>query len=326
MPKTHRIGILTFKSCSQSAVHGIEEMCEVANEQARLLGISDQIAAARVSAGSEAEFHVSNQLCFSAIVCPPITGSVDIEMPRAVIRWLVESADAGTTMCSACGGAFVLAQAGLLDHRRATTHWSLTEVFEARYPAIDVRTEDILIEDPDIITAGGVMAWTQLGLRLIARFLGHDVMLATAKFMLIDPADRPQRYYAPFAPRLDHGDLGIADVQRWLHTSLGRGITLDQMAARARTSKRTLLRRFNRATGMNPTDYCQRLRVSHSRSLLERSDISIDEIAVQCGYEDQNSYRKIFKRVVGITPGEYRTRLAVVTSHYALAQDRKATY
>ncbi|WP_413711735.1 GlxA family transcriptional regulator [Rhizobium sp. Rhizsp82] len=311
MPKDHVIGILTFSMCSRAAVHGLIEMWEIANIQAQAIGLQDKILACEIDAESQTSLESIENQRFAAIICPPTTGTTSVELAKPVGRLLIQHARTGTIMCSVCGGAFILAQTGLLDCRRVTTHWSLGGNLKERHPSIDVCTDELLIEEPDLISAGGVMAWTQLGLRLIERCFGSDVMLATAKFMLIDPADRPQGYYATFAPRLDHGDLGVADVQRWLHSVFGRSVTLDQMAARARTSKRTFLRRFQKATGMNPTDYCQRLKVNRSRGLLERSDIPIDAIAVQCGYEDQNSYRKIFKRVVGITPGEYRTRLAV---------------
>lgn len=259
----------------------------------------------------------------AAVVAPPMLPGADLSISQIAKTWLADTARAGTIMGSACGGAFILGQAGVLDGRCATTHWSLRDEFKERFPLIDVRADELLVDEVDIITAGGVMAWTQLGLRLVDRLISTDVMLSTAKYMLIDPADRPQSYYAPFSPQLDHGDLAIVEVQRWLHSSLGKRATLEEMAARARTSPRTFLRRFSRATGLNPTDYCQRLKVSHSRKLLETRDISIDEVAQRCGYEDQNSYRKIFKRLIGITPGEYRARISVRQA--TVSQEKEAT-
>ncbi|MFS2151355.1 helix-turn-helix domain-containing protein [Rhizobium sp. Rhizsp42] len=292
-------------------MHGLRELWAIANSQA-VAASAARIVAIDVEATSEGSsylLHGNSKL--AAVVAPPMFPGADLSISPTAKTWLAEAARAGTIMCSACGGAFMLGQAGVLDGRSATTHWSLREQFKDRFPLVDLRADDLLVDEVDVITAGGVMAWTQLGLRLVDRFLGTEVMLSTAKFMLIDPADRPQSYYAPFSPQLDHGDLAIVEVQRWLHSSLGKRATLEEMAARARTSPRTFLRRFSRATGFNPTDYCQRLKVSHSRKLLEARDISIDEIAQRCGYEDQNSYRKVFKRLIGITPGEYRARISV---------------
>lgn len=205
----------------------------------------------------------------------------------------------------------ILAETGLLDGRKATTHWSLREEVHHRFPKVEFDLSKVLIDEGDILTAGGVMSWTQLGLRIIERFLGTDVMRATAKFMAIDPADRPQSYYASFTPNMKHGDLPIVAVQKALHQELWKNATLDNLVLLAGMTKRTFLRRFFKATNMTPTEYCQRLRIEHSREMLEKTSVSIDQIAYESGYDDPNFYRKIFKRELGITPGEYRSRLGI---------------
>lgn len=326
LPKNHHIGLINLPGRSAAAVHGLKEMWAIANNQAAVSPECEgRIVVIDVEFAPEHKAQLESAARLAAVVVPPMLPGSDLSIPQVAKDWLADRARAGTIMASACGGAFILGQAGVLDGRSATTHWSLSDEFKKRFPLVDARTEELLVDEFDIITAGGVMAWTQLGLRLVDRLMSTDVMLSTAKYMLIDPADRPQSYYAPFSPHLDHGDSAIVEVQRWLHSSLGKGATLDEMAARARTSTRTFLRRFSRATGFNPTDYCQRLKVSHSRKLLETRDISIDEIAQRCGYEDQNSYRKIFKRVIGITPGEYRARTSVSASNATARQRREAT-
>lgn len=326
LPKDHYIGLINLPGQSAAAVHGLKEMWAIANNQAALSPKSeDRILVIDVELASEHSTQLESVPKLAAVIAPPMLPGSDLSISHIAKTWLADRARAGVIMGSACGGAFILGHAGVLNGRSATTHWSLRNEFKERFPLVDVRTEEMLVDEVDVITAGGVMAWTQLGLRLVDRLMSTDVMLSTAKYMLIDPADRPQSYYAPFSPRLGHGDSAIVEVQQWLHSSLGKGATLDEMAARARTSTRTFLRRFSRATGFNPTDYCQRLRVSHSRKLLETRDISIDEIAQRCGYEDQNSYRKIFKRVIGITPGEYRARISVSANKTVDHQRKEAT-
>jgi transcriptional regulator GlxA family with amidase domain len=121
-------------------------------------------------------------------------------------RWVETQHAAGCLVCSVCGGAFLLARTGLLNGRPATTHWTLTETFTDQFPNIRVETEKLVIDDGDIITAGGVMAWVDLGLKLVDRFLGSTVMLETARYFLVDVAGRQQRFYSNFSPRLHHGD------------------------------------------------------------------------------------------------------------------------
>jgi transcriptional regulator GlxA family with amidase domain len=211
-----------------------------------------------------------------------------------------------------CAGAFLLAETGLLAGRPATTHWALREAFAARFPEVRLDTDRLIVDDGDLITAGGVMAWVDLGLRLIERYLGPSVMLATARFFLVDPGGREQRFYSPFAPVLTHGDAAVLKVQRWLQVRGGDRVSLEAMARKAALGERTFLRRFQKATGLTPIVYVQHLRVGKARELLEASDHSIDEIAWQVGYEDTGAFRKVFQRVMGLTPGEYRRRFSHV--------------
>lgn len=307
--RNFRVAVLDLEGASKASILGLSEMWAFANEMnsERAVGhiVQENICPAEFGAWLSP---------FDALVVPPMIsrGAASGDEER-ILQWLRSQKDAGTIICSACGGAMVLGAAGLLDGRKATTHWSLSDEISRKFPKAEFDLSRILVDDGDLITAGGVMAWTQLGLRLVERFLGADIMLATAKFMLIDPADRSQSYYASFTPILSHGDPAIVAVQHALHQDLWKSATLDDLMKLARMSKRTFLRRFVRATGMTPLEYCQRIRIERSRELLERTAASIEQIAYQSGYEDQNSYRKIFKRELGVTPGEYRSRVALAS-------------
>jgi transcriptional regulator GlxA family with amidase domain len=168
--------------------------------------------------------------------------------------------------------------------------------------------DKLIVEDGDIITAAGVMAWTDLGLKLVDRLISPGVMMATARFLLVDPPGREQRYYSKFSPRLGHGDAAILKVQHWLQVQATQSAGLAEMAAQAGLEQRTFLRRFHRATGLRPTEYCQHLRVGKARELLELTTRSIDQIAFSVGYEDAGAFRKVFHKLVGLSPGDYRRR------------------
>lgn len=160
----------------------------------------------------------------------------------------------------------MIAATGLLAARPATTHWLFAERFRERFPDVRLEIDKIVIEDGDIITAGGLMAWTDLGLRIVDRLLGPSVMIETGKFLLIDPSGREQRHYSSFAPRLTHGDEPILKVQHWLQARAGRSTSVTDMAGHAGLEERTFLRRFKAATGMKPIEYVQHLRVGKARS------------------------------------------------------------
>jgi transcriptional regulator GlxA family with amidase domain len=207
-----------------------------------------------------------------------------------------------------------LAETGLLSGRTATTHWDYTGPLAQRFPDIKVDEQKIIVEDGNFITAGGVLAWTDLALKLVDRHLGPTVMIETARYMLVDPPGREQRFYSNFSPKLHHGDAAILKVQHWLQSEAIAQPTIPKMAAISGLEERTFLRRFQKATGHKPSDYSQRLRVGKAREMLEFTNKSVDLIAKTIGYEDPASFRKAFHRVMGMPPSDYRRRFSVTSS------------
>ncbi|GEO86161.1 MULTISPECIES: GlxA family transcriptional regulator [Alphaproteobacteria] len=318
------IAIASYPEVWRASVHGLTDMFMVAERYDRLQSASEP-RRLRVShyalddAGSVLKVfdtHPSErERVPAAVVLPPAIGD---ELPfgermGGFPEWIRTHHQSGAIICSACGGVSLLAQTGLLAGRSATTHWLHGEAIAKRHPDVRIDTDKMLLDEGDIITAGGMMAWTDLGLRLIDRLLGANIMLATARFMLIDPGAREQSFYSTFTPRLDHEDMVILDIQHWLHGTDTKGLGVPAMAERARLGERTFLRRFQKATGLNPTEYAQRLRVAKARDLLAQSSLSTEQVAWASGYEDANAFRKIFRKIVGVSPGEYRMRFSIVT-------------
>lgn len=205
-------------------------------------------------------------------------------------------------------GVFVAADSGVLDGRRVTTHWAFAAELRRRYSSLRVEPDRLVIDDGDIVTAGGVLAWADMGLTLVGRLLGRSVMCTTARFMLMDPPGREQRFYGDFTPPLRHGDESIVSIQHWLQANTTAACSVAALAERASLGSRTFLRRFVKATGMRPSEYQQRLRIARSRELLESTRQTVDQVAVASGYEDTRGFRRTFKRIVGLSPAEYRRR------------------
>ena len=246
------------------------------------------------------------------LVLPPSLGQDLPTDPDGALRnWILTRHQEGTLICTVCAGCFLLAETGLLAGRPATTHWAAKARFAERYPEVLLDTDRLLIDDGDLITAGGLMAWVDLGLLLVGRFLGPATLLATARQFLVDPGGREQRFYSTFAPVLNHGDPSILQAQHWLHQHSAERVDIGRMAEAARLGERTFLRRFQRAAGLRPTAYLQHLRVGQARELLERSDLAVDEIAWRVGYQDPGAFRKTFVRLMGLSPGEYRRRFGL---------------
>ena len=323
-PSPVDIGVLQYPGAQLSAVHGLTDLFLTANRIAERIGSPQGRgpAALRVSHWHLTEGSGAVDCCYASgegvpvqlacFILPPSLETRPGESPPMALRaWLTAQHDGGAVACSVCAGAFLLAQAGLLNGRGATTHWALHDDFAALFPEVGLETEKLIVEDGDVITAGGVMAWVDLGLRIVDRFLGPSAMLEVARFFLVDPGGREQRFYSTFAPRLRHGDEAVLKAQHWLHKSYQDAVSLAAMAAAAGLSERTFLRRFHKATGLNPTAYLQRLRVGKARELLELSSLPFGRIAWEVGYEDPAAFRKVFHKVMGLTPGDYRRRFAV---------------
>ncbi|GAA0774708.1 GlxA family transcriptional regulator [Castellaniella ginsengisoli] len=325
MDKSERIeiGIVLYPQAQMAAVLGLTDLFMIAERMAALHG-PEHAPALRLThwkpkspAGAPVRIHDSRPsdggMPRTLILPPSLEAPISPQAAAPYVNWLISRHQAGTMLASVCAGAFLLGETGLLAGRTITTHWRYTEKFNARFPGVKLNVDQLIIDDGDILTAGGAMAWTDLGLHLVDRYLGAVVMIETAQTLLIDPPGRQQRYYSAFAPRMSHGDAAILAVQHWLRETGAKHVSLADMARRAGMEERTFLRRFRKATGMTTTDYAQRLRVARAREMLQTTVAPIDTIAWKVGYNDPGAFRKVFTRVVGLTPGAYRQRFSTGT-------------
>ncbi|RNF34989.1 GlxA family transcriptional regulator [Paracoccus methylarcula] len=310
------IGLVLYPGAQISAVLGLADLFEIADRAAAKRPDTDL---PRLCVG-QWTFEEGRSLPSppetggdsDVLILPPtLNAPASPEAARPIAHWLRERHEGGCILASICGGAFLLAETGLLDGRSATTHWVYTEAFSRRFPRVAVDTDRLIIDDGDILTAGGLMSWTDIGLKLVDRFLGPTVMLETAQMLLVDPPGREQRYYSGFTPRLNHGDAAILKAQHWLQTTGARDTSLTVLAKQAGLEERTFLRRFHRATGLTSSEYAQRLRVGRARERLQFGTLPVDTIAWEVGYSDPATFRKVFRRIVGLTPSEYRQRFHI---------------
>lgn len=316
------IGLVLYPGVQMAAVLGMTDLLTLGADLAGRKSEESAPALLRVSHWRKPEADQPPERVFDSLpgaggqptvlILPPTLGEpLSAEEASRYAQWLRRQHAAGVVLGSVCAGAFVLGETGLLDGRSVTTHWSFDETFRSRFPGARLDTDRLVIEDGDIITAGGAMAWVDLGLKLVDRFLGPTVMLETARVLLVDPPGREQSYYSAFSPRLSHGDSAVLKVQHWLQATEAKETDLARLAAEAGLEERTLLRRFQKATGFTTGEYVQRLRTGRARELLQFGDLPVDAVAWEVGYSDVSAFRKVFSRIVGLTPGEYRRRFRV---------------
>ena len=232
----------------------------------------------------------------------------------------------GGRLVSVCTGAFLLAQAGLLEGRRATTHWMYTDEFAKAYPDIEVDSDVLWVDAGDgVYTSAGTAAGIDLCLHIVRLDHGADVANKIARRMVVPPqrdGGQAQFVDAPLPPL--PADDPIARTLDWIVTHLDEPMTVDDLAARAMLSPRSFARRFRSATGTTPVQWVLRQRVLHAQRLLETTDLPVDRVAERCGFGTATALRAHFRRVVGTTPTAYRRTFGADCEVVALhADDRR---
>lgn len=238
----------------------------------------------------------------------------DERPPEALLKKLRQAYDRGARLASICSGVFVLAAAGVLDGKRATTHWRYAEILAAKYPKIDVQANALYVDEGQVITSAGSAAGLDMLLHIVRADHGAKVANLVARRLVIPPhrqGDQAQFVPRPVLP--DHsGQLsGLLD---WMRANLRNSHTIESLAARAAMSSRTLQRRFAEATGQSPYDWLVRERVALAKELLETRTSHLGRVAELCGFQTEQSLRKHFKKVTGVSPSTYRQQFNLKSS------------
>jgi transcriptional regulator GlxA family with amidase domain len=229
----------------------------------------------------------------------------------------------GSIIATACSGALLLAEAGLLDGYEATTHWGYCVYVRERDPAIHLYPERALVasgQEQRLIMAGGGTSWLDLALLLTARLCGVEEAMRVARIHLIDWHSVGQQPFAHLARSRQAGDAVIADCQVWIAQNYQQPGPVARMAQRSGLAERSFKRRFQQATGMAPLEYVHTLRLEEAKQMLETSDLPVEAVANEVGYEDAGFFSRLFRRQVGITPSAYRKRFGGMRQ--ALAEGR----
>jgi transcriptional regulator GlxA family with amidase domain len=252
----------------------------------------------------------------------------------AEVEWLRAQDARGATFATACTGAFVLAEAGLLDGHDVTTHWAFCDSMAKRYPAVRMHPNRALVisgSGQRLVMAGGGTSWHDLALFLIARAAGTEEAMRVARLYLIDWHHVGQQPFAALTRNRQVDDALIAKCQEWIAQHYERGAPVAAMAALCGLAERSFKRRFERATGVAPLAYVQTLRLEEAKHALETGDAPIETIANDVGYEDASFFARLFRRTVWITPAQYRKRfrslrlaLAAGASEGSSSRERRA--
>ena len=320
------IACLSLENCMKSSISGPYDILSLASLQwaARFSGKGANLFRLTIVTGDGGPV-----TCFNGMKITPHMGTDDCHDPdiifipvvfgdlepivsnRSLVSWVRSRNQQGTIICAVCAGVFLAAQTGLLGGRMATTHWNLSEEFQERYPDVILKKERMIVDEGDIITAGGVTAFIDLSLYMAGRFGSLELSSALSRMLLIDPARRLQTPYFEYRFNTSHQDESILKAQHWMKENMASPLTVSMLAHKAGLGERTFARRFKKATGDSPLEYLQYLRIGKARTLLEATDEPVEAITYRTGYEDASSFRRLFKRATGLSPTAYRKKFGL---------------
>jgi len=319
-PSPLRIGVLAYPGCLASEVFGVPDLLMIASHVARASGgvsapyeVSIVSPRRRIAASGGVPIAVTplREVDLLIVAGFELAPGLDLDATLASLAPEVAAIRAhrqgGAALVTICVGAFLAAEAGVLDGRQATTSWLFADALARRYSSVDVRAENLTSTDAGVTTTAAFSAMYDLALNLIRQCSGAAVARLTARIALLDDARCTQAPYVEPQLLPDAGAAFSASVKRWLDQHLRSSYHLPSLAAQFHVSTRTLLRRFRADTGQTPLEYLQASRMRRARALLEATDLAISAVAAAVGYQDAGTLTKLFTRHIGRRPTDYRS-------------------
>ncbi|RYE40655.1 MAG: helix-turn-helix domain-containing protein [Sphingobacteriales bacterium] len=248
------------------------------------------------------------------LIIPPTFGDTlkGIEANAEAIPYFKKLHENGASLASLCIGAFLLAETGLLNGKKCSTHWAHINEFRERYPEVEVEDGAIITEHDNIYSSGGASSLWNLVLYLIEKFADRQTAVMISKYFALDIGRDSQSQFAMFKGQRNHGDLEIQKVQDYIESHYEDKITIESLATLINTGRRTFERRFKEATNNTSIEYIQRVRIEAAKRFFEASRKNVSEIMFDVGYTDTKAFRDTFKKITGLTPIEYRNKFAKV--------------
>lgn len=253
---------------------------------------------------------LSNSDTPGLIILPSFAEQDDfaIRNNRALLDWVLMQYDRGAEVASLCTGTFFLAATGLLKGKPCATHWKAENYFRRMFPELDLHTNKIVTDQQGIYTAGGAVSSINLALYIVEKYSGREAALYCAKVLQIDINRNSQSPFIIFQGLKDHTDEAIRNIQEFIEQHIGDRLTVEQLALRCAMDRINFSRRFKKATQLAPADYVQRIKVEAAKRQFESTGKQIVEVMYEVGYGDAKAFRNTFKKIVGMTPGAYRSK------------------
>ena len=244
------------------------------------------------------------------VIIPALSGDLSkaIDMNKDFIPWIINQYKNGAEIASLCIGSFLLASTGLLDGKKCSSHWNSANEFRAMFPNVELVDGAIITEEQGIYSSGGANSYWSLLLYLVEKYTDRDTAILASKFFAVDIDRDSQAAFMMFQGQKDHNDVEILKAQHFIEDNIQEKITVYELANLTALGRRSLERRFKKATNNSIVEYIQRVKIEAAKRSFESSRKNITEVMYDVGYTDTKAFRDVFKKVTGLTPIEYRNK------------------
>ncbi|MBS1742400.1 MAG: helix-turn-helix domain-containing protein [Bacteroidetes bacterium] len=248
------------------------------------------------------------------VIIPALYGDIEcaLEKNAKAVKWLQQVYHKGSELASLCIGAFLLAETGLLEGKKCSTHWASYQIFRERFPGVEMVEGAVITDEGRLYSSGGANSLWNLLLYLLEKYTNRDMAISLSKYFAIDIDRNSQAAFTIFTGQKDHRDNEILQAQLMIEKIYTEKITVNELADKVNISRRSFERRFKQATNNTPIEYMQRVRIEAAKRSFEGSRKNVSEVMYDVGYTDTKAFRDVFKRITGLTPVEYRNKYSKI--------------
>lgn len=239
---------------------------------------------------------------------PQTSPEQNIKLNKRTIEWILFQYKNGAEVASLCTGAYVLAASGLVDDKNCSIHWNDADKFRSMFPKVNLVADQIITHEHGLYTCGGAFSFMNLILHLLEKYYGREMAILCAKLFQVDIDRSSQSPYMIFNGQKSHDDDVVLKAQEFIEKNSSDKLSIEKLAKKLAVSRRSLDRRFIKATGNTPIEYIQRVKIELAKKQLEKSRKTIQEVMYEAGYSDLRAFRDVFKKVTGLSPLEYKAK------------------
>jgi len=292
------------------ANHFLLSMGKEAVFNVQLVGMSDEVKVNHGMFSIKTDFRTEEAGKADLVLIPALFGDMAsaVYLNRNLKPWIIDQYNEGAEVASLCVGAFLLADTGLLDGKKCSTHWGFQNEFRQMYPAVEVIDGSIITEEHRLYSSGGAHSYWNLLLHLVEKYTNRETAILASKYFAIDIDRETQTTFAMFKGQKNHQDAEILKAQEYIEVNNQDRISIDELADLVNVGRRSFERRFKQATNNSVLEYIHRVKIEAAKRSFESSRKNINEVMFDVGYTDTKSFRNIFKKITGLTPIEYRNK------------------